>query len=142
MNDFEKMCKQLNNNKKCRCNACVIDNEYVCAYVALKKYVSNDRKKLLKIKGEANTSDYWVFVSVMTTCFSLFVSILTLFFTIFSRIVVMPSVIVDTYGYILLFSIIIFMLYLIKVVRKYHGVSKWKGYIQIAIEEFEKEMNR
>lgn len=42
MNNFEKMCKRLNNFKNCGCFLCDTKNEYTCANNAVKAYVGED----------------------------------------------------------------------------------------------------
>ena len=74
-NEFEEMCKKLNNCKKgCVCN------QYICAEKAVKEYVGEDRKKLLQLKAQAESGDYYSYGGFGLALTALVVSCLDAFF--------------------------------------------------------------
>lgn len=138
MNDYEKLCKQLEEDEK---NGCLsMDNEYVCAYDLLKKKVDNDGKMLLKIKGESISSDYWAYLSNLNAIVAILVTVSTLLFTVVEKIMGEQKFAIAIYGLIIFIALVMYTCLYYKKVNKYFGVSKWGGYVKAALEQIEKEM--
>lgn len=139
MNDYENMCKRLDNAKRCGCSACKADNEYICAYNAVKAYVGTNKVKLYKLKGESMKSDFGLFSSEIFAGVTILISIVTLLYTVFSQYVGEAENITALYGAIITLVVIGAFIYVIYVRKKYTCVLHWGGYIQVAIENIEKE---
>ena len=125
MNDFEKMCMRLNNAKKCGKCAYGSDNEYICAYHAVKNYVQDNNYKLLKLKGEIKYADYWSFMTVLLTILSVSVCTFTLMYTVFANSTGLESNISLIYGVVLLVATLSVLLFIVVLERKFKGVAKW-----------------
>ena len=140
MNDFEKICKNLNERKTCNNHMCKVTNEYICAKRAVEMYVNGDKNRLSKLKGEMIVSDWWEFVSNLLSIISMVVAVLTLLYTVVCQATAIDKKIIVIYGYILLTSVIFFLSILYRKMKKYQGVAKWKGYVQVAIENLDEEL--
>lgn len=140
MNDFEKMCRNLEKCKMCGCVPCV-KNEYVCAKRSVKNYICDDWNKLLKLKSEVLMSKYESNLSNMMAIYAILIAVISFianivgylhFDEIESGIYIMIMLLLATVALVI---ILIFM-------KRYVYVPRWKGYIQVAIEEMEKELKR
>ena len=137
-NTFEKMCKELNEIKPCGCSMCIASNEYVCAYNAVKEYVGEDRNKLLKLKAEAKEGDYITFITTIFAILSFLIAGLSFILTIVFETTVEGSVERNLLSAAMLIAVVVILAYVHKKTKPYNCVSKWRKYIQVAIEEIEK----
>ena len=126
MNDFEKMCRELSKRKICNNHICKGENEYICARLAVCKYVNNDKNRLLKIKAEATTSNWMEFVSILLSLFALEVATMTLLHEVYNQ-----------NGGLIIGVITLFFLYVVGLSVYFYPISYWKKYIVVAIQELE-----
>lgn len=140
MNDFEKMCKNLQYAKRCGCSMCKSDNEYVCAMSAVKNYVREDKKKLLKLKAEEEQGDYNSYISLMISMSSLFVCTINFVFFIMVEVCREDDLFLTLYGFALLLFLMGGCMAFLIFQKKYRAVGKWRGYIKVAIQELEPEL--
>ena len=139
MNDFEKMCKELESRKRCNNQICTDNNEYICAKRTVYRYANGERNRVLKIKAEARSGDWWVFTTTLLSVFAVFVSMTTLLYTVVCE---REGYAVDVgYGMIIILAVLFVFIYLCIMINKYHSVSKWREYILVATEELEEEIN-
>lgn len=124
MNDFEKICKRLNDSKKCGCFLCDAENEYICANNAVKAYVGEDKNKLYKLKGEAMVSNFGEYAAIILAALSVTLSVINTFITC-TKIMMVIAAGTSIYAFVQ--------------ILKFGFVNKWKGYIQVAVEQLEKE---
>lgn len=142
MNDFEKICKRLNDSKKCGCFLCDAENEYICADNAVKTYVGEDKNKLYKLKGEAMVSNFGEYAAIILAALSVTLSVINTISTCTIQLIEN-----DNTGnkLIIIFSVIMMVIaagvsiYAFIRILKFGFVNKWKGYIQVAVEQLEKE---
>ena len=80
MTDFKRLCKNLKKRKKSECPYCKKKNEYLCAYNMVKKYMDGDENKLLKLKAEARSEEYWPSISLVVSVITLMATVFTLYF--------------------------------------------------------------
>jgi len=140
MNDFEKMCKELESRKRCNNQICTDNNEYICAKRAVYRYANGERNRVLKIKAEARSGDWWVYVMTLLSIFAVFVSILALLYAVVCE---SEGYSVDVrYRKIIILAVLFVYIYLCFMINKFHSVSRWQEYILVAIEELEKETNQ
>lgn len=128
-NDFEAMCRRLDENRGCGCKICIGENKYLCAKNAVIQYVKNDKNRLMNLKCEANSVGYIEMLTFMITILSMFICTLTLLYTIVNEI-----------APIIFFVLIIALIYTKRNIKKYRCVNHWSGYIKLAIEEVERTL--
>lgn len=135
MNDFEILCKRLENGKKYCFKQCYETNNYLCAKNAVLHYIGqNDKSKLLQLKAEAQEGLFREYFALLISFLSMFASTVTLFVTI--------KVINDFIIGLLVIVLLILLIYTGWFIRKFSCVNKWRGYIKVAIDEIEKELGR
>lgn len=132
--DYIKLCKSL--RKDSPCILCQTDNKYVCAHILVKGYVNNDLDKLKKLKADGlilADSKHNFDQSISLT--SLIVAILTIVISMKESDVKILSIVSILFLVILCgFLICLIRNIIIGIVFKYHY------YIDLAIEELEKEL--
>ena len=128
-NEFELMCKRLD-----KCNKGCVANKYICAERAVKEYVSDDKKKLLQLKAQAKSGDFYAYSAFVLAIAALiiacvdnvlgaipgFENMVTLVATIKILMIVAPT------------------LFYIFRLMKFAEVLKWRHYILEALSELEK----
>jgi hypothetical protein len=134
MNDFEKLCQTLETSRKGGND----ENEYESAYKEVKKYIGTNKNKLYKLKGEAHTGDYIAITSVLFTIYADLLAFFSLLF-IFCTNIINDQSSVSIYEIFLLILIVGSWIYLYRIIKKNTPVEKWRGYIQVAIDNLEKE---
>ena len=94
-NVFEKMCRELSRDKECimqvACKSGKDYNEIFCAQKAVKKYVKDDKNKLLKLKAEADDLDYHKYLSQLSSYVAMFLSALAVLFAFMSNVTTLSS---------------------------------------------------
>ena len=140
-NTFEKMCRELNEIKPCGCSMCDASNEYVCAYKAVTRYVGNDNNRLLKLKAEAQAGDFIAFISTILSILSFLIASLTFILTIIFEITTKGAIERNLVMVLMLIVVTGICVFIHGKIKAYEGVSKWRKYIQVAIEELEKANN-
>ena len=131
MNDFEKMCKELN-RKMCSNNSCTGD-KYMCALFAVRKYIADGDKwnRLYSLKAQGKSISPNEQMSTLITIASIGISVCTLCFTIIS----------DSFYKILILIIVLLIVMLVSHFFAYtKDIRECKDYIMTAIEKIEGEM--
>ena len=142
MKDFERICDGLEYRKKCKCPCYTEKNEYLCAKEAVERFVGNDKNKLLKLKAEASTSDWWSYMASMVAIVAMVVSAFSLIFTVAEATFLDGIVERGVYGSIMLLAFAWFGALVMKRIKKYQGVAEWRGYVTLAIDELYETMGR
>lgn len=138
INDFETICRRLHAvNKSNNCQ----NNNYLCAKHEVKKYVGEDRNKLLKLKAEATGINFFDYLAVYLAAISMLVSICAIACTIFnSALTAELAKIILCYKGMFTIGILILVIVFIILIDRYWCIQTWRGYVCIAIEELEKEL--
>jgi hypothetical protein len=134
MNDFEKLCQTLETSRKGGND----ENEYESAYKEVKKYIGTNKNKLYKLKGEAHTGDWMTTTSVLFTIYTGLLAFCSFLFALCAYIIDDRFIVLGC-GVALLFLIVVSGIYLYHIIKKNTPVEKWRGYIQVAIDNLEKE---
>lgn len=156
MNDFEKMCKKLEKNKK---KSLYNQNRYTYAKSEVKKFVGKDADKLMLIKSEAQGGNFSEYTSVIMSFTALAISVVNTLFVmqpadsfclsgkIYQNIgadgyeIIEASV--EQMGNIENAIIAAFIAIIFFVVgalcKKFINVYMWRKYILTAVEELEKQ---
>lgn len=132
--DYIKLCKSL--RKDSPCILCQTDNKYVCAHTLVKRYVNNDLDRLKKLKAESQSG------ATYNEIFNQSISLCALLFSIFSAILSFNK---DDrlLHFALAISIIIIMVAFIVIIIQNILIDwklKYHNYLDIAIEDLEKEL--
>lgn len=89
MNDFEKMCKKLDEkNKGCLKKYCESDN-YVCAKCAVKTYIENGdkRERLLSLSAEAEEGDFKKYLTLALSVQGALIAAMAFFFLFLAKVI-------------------------------------------------------
>ena len=125
--DFKAMCDRLEKNS---CSKMCEKNEIKCARKEVMKYIGKDKDNFLKLKAEAEDSQD-------------IVSFYNLSLTIINFVIIGLSFILNVYGtkqmgVVALIAFIIFLMIATKMMSNHDSVNKWRKYILIVLEEYEK----
>ena len=122
INDFETICKKLEDKKICKKNNC-IGNDYCCALFAVKQYSNNgkDRVKLMTLKALALADDFGKYISI----------VLSFFAVVIAGLQVIPYEFKFVNGFAAAIIIEIAVLFYLK----FNYINKWREYILLAIDE-------
>ncbi len=128
MDDLIKLCDKLEN---CSKKEICYKNEIVCTKAVLQSYINGDENKRLKLKAQIKQYD-----GSMTETLSLVMGVAA--FAI-SCISLMVSV--DALGAaVISFSIVLILIYSVDGgINKWGYRDKWKKYIEVVLEDMEKE---
>ena len=140
MTDFKRLCKNLKKHKRSKCPYCKEQNEYLCAYNMVKKYMDGDENRLLKLKAEARSEEYWPSISLVVSVITLMATVFTLYFTIQYNIEPNNIMALKEWGYLFISLIIIALVLLLPILVKSILIISWKEYILVAIEKNEEEI--
>lgn len=144
MNNFEKICKELENkkcNENCEFHKECKKNKYLCAKNRVKQFVAGNKETLLLLKSETQGSSFEEFCSMIMSLISFLLSVISIYITIstpmsksdcdisiFCKIIGISAIILSAIGIIFLF--------------KFKSVYTWRKYIITAVEEIEKDMKK
>lgn len=145
MNDLMKLCDKLEN---CSKKEICYKNEIVCTKAVLQSYINGDENKRLKLKAQIKQYEKGIYES-MAEILSL---VMTVDALAMSRINLIVSVInkdignnrliaVDVLVFVLILLCIVLMVVLIVKwgINKFSYRDKWKKYIEVVLEDMEKE---
>ena len=132
---FIELCRKLSKAKRCGCDLCTGENEYLCAYNAVKQYVQGDKNKLLKLKAECAKENFGEFLALLVAILAFYISAIECITSFFNVEYLMWCKIVA------LALFLGFMIWGFSLVEKFKCVSRWKSYIAVAIEVLEKELD-
>lgn len=114
------------------------ENEITYVRTYLKKY-ENDRDKILKIKAEAEDTDYNIILSLIF-------SMLAMFFAAISVIILfqpeMEGIGNSIIKIVFLISILIVLFLAIRTFTKFDTVKKWRKYVLVVANEFINEFDK
>lgn len=150
LNDFEKMCMDLD-NKKCSSNC--KRNKYVCAKSEVSCYVSGNKNKLLSLKSEAQGGDFIGFSSLVLSTTAVLLSMCAIIFSLtcsppynITGKILDGELMIDAnpaqdYSVVVPVFFILFIFCIMwHPLKKMMAVYAWRKYILVAVEEEEKEM--
>lgn len=133
MNDFEKMCKELNRNRRMCSNNSYVGDKYMCALFAVREYIADGDKwnRLYSLKAQGRSISPNKQMSTLIAIASMGISVCTLCFTMIS----------DSFYKILISIIVILIVMLVFHFFAYtKDIRECKDYIMTAIEKIEGEM--
>lgn len=137
MNDFEILCKRLENGKKYCFKQCYETNNYLCAKNAVLHYINQDDKnKLLQIKAEAQEGVFREYISILISLLSMFFAAVAFIISINAECDLAKKIVLE----ILFLMVVLLMIYVLWFTKKFACVNKWRGYVRVAIDEIEKEL--
>ena len=132
--DYIKLCKSL--RKKSPYILYQTDNKYICAHILVKGYVNNDLDRLKKLKAESQSG------ATYNEIFNQSISLCALVFSIFSVILIFIED--DFFLHLALaISMIIILVAFIFIIFQNISINqnlKYHNYLDIAIEDLEKEL--
>lgn len=133
MDDLIKLCDEL---EKCKKSKSCYSNEIGCAKSKVKCYIDGDFDKLLKLKAQIKIhSDIYDEQETI----SLMVAILTFSLTVLKSVSGEKSDGYVLYGIMGLMIILILCILFSHFQKKYGYRDKWKRYIEVVLEDIEKE---
>ena len=86
MNDFEKMCKELNRNRRMCSNNSYVGDKYMCALFAVREYIADGDKwnRLYSLKAQGRSISPNKILNMLIAVLSMVLSVCALCFTIVS----------------------------------------------------------
>lgn len=155
LNDFEKICKKLEKNKK---KVLRNQNRYVYAKFEVKKFVGKDADKLMLLKSEAQGESFSDYISIVVSFTALVISDISAMISAQSNSVfsitgcIIRKIASEDYNIIGLieqgndilstiasWSITVIFLFTCAIYIKLQYVFSWRKYILTAVEELEKQ---
>lgn len=140
VDDLIKLCDKLEN---CSKNKICNKNEIVCTKAVLQSYINGDENKRLKLKAQIKQYEKGIYES-MTETLSQAVAVAALATSCISLIVSVTNkdiIAVDISVFVLILLSIVLMVVLIAKwgINKFGYRDKWKKYIEVVLEDMEKE---
>lgn len=140
VDDLIKLCDKLEN---CSKNKICNKNEIVCTKAVLQSYINGDENKRLKLKTQIKQYEKGIYES-MTETLSQAVAVAALATSCISLIVSVTNkdiIAVDISVFVLILLSIVLMVVLIAKwgINKFGYRDKWKKYIEVVLEDMEKE---
>ena len=140
MDDLIKLCDKLEN---CSKNEICYKNKIVCTKAVLQSYINGDENKRLKLKAQIKQYEKGIYES-MTETLSQAVAVAALATSCISLIVSVTNkdiIAVDISVFVLILLSIVLMVVLIAKwgINKFGYRDKWKKYIEVVLEDMEKE---
>lgn len=141
MNDFERICKLLEDNKTvAHCGG----NRYIYTKTEVKKFVGKDIDKLLLLKSEAQGGNFIEYSSLILSMTAMTISIVSvlasLLFSVYSESI--SSTINVMYFLICVIIVVLTLVLYVKTsnaLKKYMYIYRWRKYVLVAVEELEKQ---
>ena len=136
MDDLIKLCDKLEN---CSKNEICYKNKIVCTKAVLQSYINGDENKRLKLKAQIKQYD-----GSMTETLSLVMGVAAFAISCISLIVSVTNkdiIAVDISVFVLILLSIVLMVVLIAKwgINKFGYRDKWKKYIEVVLDDMEKE---
>ena len=140
VDDLIKLCDKLEN---CSKNEICYKNKIVCTKAVLQSYINGDENKRLKLKAQIKQYEKGIYES-MTETLSQAVAVAALATSCISLIVSVTNkdiIAVDISVFVLILLSIVLMVVLIAKwgINKFGYRDKWKKYIQVVLDDMEKE---
>ena len=140
MDDLIKLCDKLEN---CSKNEICYKNKIVCTKAVLQSYINGDENKRLKLKAQIKQYEKGIYES-MTETLSQAVAVAALATSCISLIVSVTNkdiIAVDISVFVLILLSIVLMVVLIAKwgINKFGYRDKWKKYIEVVLDDMEKE---
>lgn len=140
VDDLIKLCDKLEN---CSKKEICYKNEIVCTKAVLQSYINGDENKRLKLKAQIKQYEKGIYES-MTETLSQAVAVAALATSCISLIVSVTNkdiIAVDISVFVLILLSIVLMVVLIAKwgINKFGYRDKWKKYIEVVLEDMEKE---
>lgn len=140
VDDLIKLCDKLEN---CSKNEICYKNKIVCTKAVLQSYINGDENKRLKLKAQIKQYEKGIYES-MTETLSQAVAVAALATSCISLIVSVTNkdiIAVDISVFVLILLCIVLMVVLIAKwgINKFGYRDKWKKYIEVVLEDMEKE---
>lgn len=140
VDDLIKLCDKLEN---CSKNEICYKNKIVCTKAVLQSYINGDENKRLKLKAQIKQYEKGIYES-MTETLSQAVAVAALATSCISLIVSVTNkdiIAVDISVFVLILLSIVLMVVLIAKwgINKFGYRDKWKKYIEVVLEDMEKE---
>lgn len=140
VDDLIKLCDKLEN---CSKNEICYKNEIVCTKAVLQSYINGDENKRLKLKAQIKQYEKGIYES-MTETLSQAIAVAALATSCISLIVSVTNkdiIAVDISVFVLILLSIVLMVVLIAKwgINKFSYRDKWKKYIEVVLEDMEKE---
>ena len=125
--------QEIVQNKKMWLQSLYRGNEYLCAYNVVKEYVRDDKNKLLKLKAECRKESFGEFLALIVAVLALYISGIQCLISVFD---------VGNIMWLKIAAVVVLMILAICticLVEQFKCVSKWRSYVDVAIEEVEEE---
>ena len=145
MDDLIKLCDKLEN---CSKKEICYKNEIVCTKAVLQSYINGDENKRLKLKAQIKQYEKGIYES-MAELLSLVMTVDALAMSRINLIVSVTNedirnnrlIAVDVLVFVLILLCIVLMVVLIakRGINKFSYRDKWKKYIEVVLEDMEKE---
>lgn len=140
VDDLIKLCDKLEN---CSKNEICYKNKIVCTKAVLQSYINGDENKRLKLKAQIKQYEKGIYES-MTETLSQDVAVAALATSCISLIVSVTNkdiIAVDISVFVLILLSIVLMVVLIAKwgINKFGYRDKWKKYIEVVLDDMEKE---
>lgn len=140
VDDLIKLCDKLEN---CSKNEICYKNKIVCTKAVLQSYINGDENKRLKLKAQIKQYEKGIYES-MTETLSQAVAVAALATSCISLIVSVTNkdiiaVDISVFGLILLSIVLMVVLIAKWGINKFGYRDKWKKYIEVVLEDMEKE---
>ena len=140
VDDLIKLCDKLEN---CSKNEICYKNKIVCTKAVLQSYINGDENKRLKLKAQIKQYEKGIYES-MTETLSQDVAVAALATSCISLIVSVTNkdiIAVDISVFVLILLSIVLMVVLIEKwgINKFGYRDKWKKYIEVVLDDMEKE---
>ena len=147
--DFELLCKKIS-----KCKKCEPANPIMCAEKYTREYVDGDKEKLLRLKAEAKKEDIQNYASTMLALAAIMLSVVAIIWNVSEAV----SECMKADGSFC-YHVAAAVLYCITAVgeiyccvaaawifwniwRKSQIVGKWGAYVEVVLDEIEKEMKK
>lgn len=135
-NVIVELCNELEKRYKLEKNK----EKYDFVYGIVLEKICENLKIVYRFKSEIKDTDYSAFNSTMIATMSMFLSSLSILFNIEQALLSGREEYQMRYGTILLIAMIVVAAFLMYIVNKYKNVSKWKGYIEVVLDNLPKEI--
>ena len=146
---FAELCKKIS-----KCKKCEPTNPIICAEKYTREYVAGDKKKLMRLKAEAKKEDIKTYVDTMLSLVAIVLSLVAITWNFSDAVsecmkadgsfcyqiaaAVLSCIIVVVEVWCL--AIVVWMLW--GIIRKSQTVGKWGEYVEVVLDEIEKEMEK
>lgn len=138
MSDYRKLRDALKKCEKRVNGTCKCDNEVTCAKRIIEKYMQGDKDKLLILKAQARNLDSKHSSDAFTSDAAMAISIVVMFVNI---VLDFDENSADKLNVLMMYIFMIVAIFLLAMIvrNSLRKLSVWNDYMNVAIEELEKE---